>query len=145
MRVALGCDHAGFPLKEELLPWLKELNIDFDDKGTYSADSVDYPDFAAAVAREVLNGNAELGMLICGSGNGMAMAANKFSEIRAALCWNPEIASLARQHNDANILVMPGRFLSLDEGKAIVHAFVHGVYEGGRHQKRIDKMKVLNR
>lgn len=144
MRIAIGSDHAGFPLKEELMEWIKQQSIEVSDQGTWSPDSVDYPDFAGKVAASVLQRESDCGILICGSGNGMAMAANKFPEIRAALCWNPEISALARQHNDANILVMPGRFLSLEEAIAITTAYLSASFEGGRHQGRIDKMKNLH-
>jgi ribose 5-phosphate isomerase B len=144
MRIAIGSDHAGFPLKEEVIQWLQKEEITVLDQGTFSLESVDYPDFASKVAVSVLEKEVDCGILICGSGNGMAMAANKYADIRAALCWTAEIASLAKQHNDANILVMPGRFLQVDEAIGIVKAYLSAEFEGGRHQGRVDKMKVLN-
>lgn len=144
MRIAIGSDHAGFPLKEALKEWLKEQGVEISDQGTFSPESVDYPDYAEKVAVSVLQQKSDCGILICGSGNGMAMAANKYAEIRAALCWNPEISALARLHNDANILVMPGRFLSTEAAMDITRAWLSAEFEGGRHQGRIDKMKKLH-
>ena len=140
MKLAIGCDHAGFELKEELKKYLSDKKIDIIDKGTYSLDSVDYPDFAHAVSNSVINTEVDLGILICGSGNGISMASNKHAGIRAALCWKKEIASLARQHNDANILSLPARFISLEEAKEIVDTFLTTQFEGGRHANRVNKI-----
>ena len=141
MKIAIGSDHAGFALKEVLIPYLKERGIDVDDCGAYSEESVDYPDFGHAVASKVETGSSALGIVICGSGNGINMAANKHAAIRSALCWIPEIAALARLHNDANVLALPGRYLSAEEGKAIVDAFLDNAFEGGRHARRVEKIQ----
>ena len=138
MKLAIGCDHAGFSLKEFLKSNFNE--IDWLDKGCYSADSVDYPDFAHAVANSIERGESSMGILICGSGNGISIAANKHTGIRAAIAWKPELASLARQHNDANILSLPARFISELEAVEIVKAFLEASFEGGRHQARVDKI-----
>lgn len=138
MKLAIGCDHAGFELKEFIKSNFKE--IEWLDKGCFSAESVDYPDFAHAVATSIEGGESSMGVLICGSGNGISMAANKHAGIRAAIAWKPELASLARQHNDANILSLPARFISGQEAVVIVNAFLEASFEGGRHQKRVDKI-----
>jgi ribose 5-phosphate isomerase B len=140
MKLVIGGDHAGFDLKKELLTYLLERGYEVDDLGCYSADSVDYPDFAHPVAHQVETGKADLGILICGSANGVAMAANKHEKIRAAIAWKVELAQLARSHNDANIICLPARFISVDEAKAIVDAFLDTPFEGGRHQRRVDKI-----
>ena len=138
MKLSIGCDHAGFQLKEFLKLNFKE--IEWLDKGCYSLDSVDYPDFAHAIATSIEGGETSMGILICGSGNGISMAANKHAGIRAAIAWKPELATLARQHNDANILSLPARFISEHEAIEIVKAFLESSFEGGRHQKRVDKI-----
>lgn len=138
MKLAIGCDHAGYELKEFLKSTF--LDIDWIDKGCYSSDSVDYPDFAHAVSHSIETGEVLLGVLICGSGNGISIAANKHKGIRAAIAWLPELASLARQHNDANILSLPARFISKEEATEILSAFLSARFEGGRHQKRVDKI-----
>jgi ribose 5-phosphate isomerase B len=140
MTVAIGCDHAGFPLKEQTIRQLKKLGYLVHDWGTFSAKSVDYPDFAHPVAEQVSNGGATFGVVICGSGNGVAMAANKHPEVRAALCWNPVIARLARTHNDANVLAIPARFIGREMARRIVDAFFDSKFEGGRHQLRVQKI-----
>jgi ribose 5-phosphate isomerase B len=140
--IAIGCDHAGFELKQGIKLILEDQGYGVIDKGCFSVDSVDYPDFAHAVATAVLAGEVEFGILMCGSGNGINMTANKHKGIRAALCWKSEIAELARKHNDANILVMPARFIEFDEAKSCVEVFLSQEFEGGRHQKRIDKMDI---
>jgi len=117
MKIAIGCDHAGVELKEVLIQLITELKHDALDKGPFSSDSVDYPDYGHAVAIAVDEGDADLGVVICGSGNGINMTVNKHQGIRGALCWTPEIAALARQHNDANIVAIPARFISIDDGK----------------------------
>lgn len=140
MKLAIGSDHAGFDYKEYLKEELAKLNYDLADHGTYSSDSVDYPDFAHPVAQDVKGGNSEFGILICGSANGVAMAANKHQEIRAAICWQKELAELARQHNDANIVCIPARFISKEDALQICKSFVNTSFEGGRHAGRVDKI-----
>lgn len=140
MKIAIGSDHAGFELKEIIKTLLTNKNIEVQDFGTFSTDSVDYPDFAHPTAKAVENKEADLGILMCGSGNGVAMVANKYSDIRAAMAWNPELASLARQHNNANILVLPARYISQDLALQIVESFLESKFEGGRHEKRVDKI-----
>ena len=140
MKIFIGCDHAGFEMKEALKKYLIDANYDVEDKGTYSLDSVDYPDFAHAVATGVETTDGSLGVLLCGSANGVCIAANKHQSIRAALCWLPEIASLARQHNDANVVCIPARFVNDEIGLEILKAFLSASFEGGRHQKRVDKI-----
>lgn len=141
MQLSIGCDHAGFQLKEFLKSTFKGIN--WLDKGCYSLDSVDYPDFAHAVAHSIESGESSMGILICGSGNGISIAANKHAGIRAAIAWKPELASLARQHNDANILSLPARFVTEQEAIEIMKAFLEASFEGGRHQKRVDKISDL--
>lgn len=142
MKIAIGSDHAGFELKNELITHLKGKLIEVIDQGCYSTDRVDYADFGHAVAKTVLADEVDFGILLCGSGNGINMTANKHQGIRAALCWNPEISALARQHNDANILVIPARYVSIEEGKQITDAFLNSTFEGGRHSDRIKKINV---
>ncbi|GAB4377237.1 MAG: ribose 5-phosphate isomerase B [Salibacteraceae bacterium] len=140
MKIAIASDHAGFELKEHLKNLLKSQGHDLTDHGTFSADSVDYPDYAHLVSRDVLSGKVGTGILICGSANGMAMAANKHRGIRCAICWQPVIAELARQHNDANILALPARFLTHREAEEICIAFLQAKFEGGRHARRVAKI-----
>ena len=140
MKIAIGSDHAGFELKQQLIPYLESKSLDMNDHGCYTQERVDYPDFAHTVAKAVLNKEAVYGILMCGSGNGINMAANKHAGIRSALCWTPEISALAREHNDANILVLPARYITFTEAKAIVDAFLNSVFEGGRHAERIKKI-----
>lgn len=130
-------------MKEFLKEALNEKGMLAKDFGTYSEESVDYPDFAKAVCMQVINNEADFGVLICGTGNGMAMTANKFSSIRAALCWSPEIAGMARKHNDANILVLPARFMTFEAALECMLAFINTDFEGGRHSARIEKMKKV--
>lgn len=141
MRIAIGSDHAGFKLKQQLLGYLGQKGSTVLDQGTHSEESTDYPDYAHAVAREVLAGNADLGIVICGSGNGVNITANKHSGIRSALAWLPEVARLAREHNNANVLALPARFLSEQEAKAITDAFLEATFEGGRHQRRVSSIE----
>jgi ribose 5-phosphate isomerase B len=141
-KIALGSDHAGFAGKEKIKESLKNSSNSLVDVGTYSEDSVDYPDFAHQVARRVTEKSADLGILFCGSGNGVAIAANKHKNVRAALCWNPEIARLARQHNDANVLCIPARYVSDKETDEIVMAFLETSFEGGRHARRVEKIET---
>src|SRR5574344_558402 len=140
--LGLCSDHAGFELKQFVKQWLDAKGLSYKDFGTYSSESCDYPDFAHPLALAVEAGECYLGVAICGSGNGIAMTLNKHQGIRAALCWIPEIAHLARQHNDANVLVMPGRFISTDMADKIMSEFFSTSFEGGRHQRRIDKIPV---
>tara|TARA_B100000401_G_scaffold405625_1_gene320590 strand:- start:405 stop:821 length:417 start_codon:yes stop_codon:yes gene_type:complete len=138
MKLSIGNDHAGFDYKNFIIENLKNHNI--INHGTDDKKSVDYPDFAHPVALDVENKISELGILICGSGNGVAMTANKHNNIRAALCWNKEVAKLAKQHNNANILCIPARFLTKEEALQIVKSFIETNFEGGRHEKRINKI-----
>jgi|SRR5215203_4061884 len=138
--VAIGADHAGFQYKELLADLLRGRGLQVKDLGTYSADSVDYPDFAHPVANAVENGEAAWGVLICGSANGVAITANKHQGIRAALCWQEEVARLARQHNNANVLCIPARFVSHQVAENIVIAFMGTSFEGGRHEGRVNKI-----
>lgn len=138
LKIAIGADHAGFEYKEILKSFL--TNHEVKDFGTYAADSVDYPDFAHPVASAVETADFDFGILVCGSANGVAITANKHQGIRAAICWENEIASLARQHNNANVLCIPARFLSTDEAKQITTTFLTTAFEGGRHQNRVDKI-----
>ncbi len=137
---AVGGDHAGFDYKADLIEFLASKNIQSKDFGTYSADSVDYPDFAHPVAEAVEKGEYTFGLLLCGSANGVAITANKHQGIRAGLAWNTEVAKLVRQHNDANVLCLPVRFISLDESKACIQMFLDTPFEGGRHQNRVNKI-----
>jgi ribose 5-phosphate isomerase B len=140
MKIAIGCDHAGYKLKQGILKYLAEKNITVKDFGTYSEQRADYPDFAHAVSVAIENKEYNLGILICGSGNGINITANKHKGIRAALCWNEEIAALARQHNDANILSLPGRFITEETALKSVEAFLSTEFEGGRHAERVNKI-----
>lgn len=140
--IGIGSDHAGFELKEYIKERLGKEGFLFKDFGTYSSESVDYPDFAHAVATEVQNGNMPFGILICGSGVGISITANKHPHVRCALCWNREIARLCRQHNNANILALPGRFIDREEALEAVRTFFSTEFEGGRHQRRIDKIDL---
>jgi ribose 5-phosphate isomerase B len=138
--IAIGCDHAGFEFKEGLAKWLKENGYAIKDFGTYGSDSVDYPDFAHAVASAVEDGQYHFGVLVCGSANGVAITANKHQGIRAAICWTEELASLARRHNDANIVCLPARFIEFDLAEKIVAKFLSSSFEGGRHANRVGKI-----
>lgn len=140
--IGLCSDHAGFELKEYVRGWLEAKGWPYKDYGTYSTESCDYPDFAHQLAQAVEAGECYPGIAICGSGNGINMTLNKHQGIRAALCWTAEIAHLARQHNDANVLVMPGRFIGTKEADMIMTEFFNTSFEGGRHQRRIDKIPV---
>jgi ribose 5-phosphate isomerase B len=138
--IAIGSDHAGFEYKEKLKSWLAAIGYTVKDFGAFSLDSVDYPDFAHPVAAAVEKKEFELGILLCGSANGVAITANKHQGIRAALCWTEEIASLARQHNNANIVCIPARFVSEDVAKKITETFLATSFEGGRHANRVGKI-----
>ena len=139
-KIAIGCDHAGFPYKDSIVDLLKKRRIEILDFGTHSTESVDYPDFAHPVAHAVETGKADLGIVLCGSGNGIAMTVNKHQGIRAAICWTEELAKLARQHNDANILSLPVRFVSKELALKMVNAFLEAAFEGGRHARRVSKI-----
>jgi ribose 5-phosphate isomerase B len=141
--VGMASDHAGFELKEFLKPYLKSMRYEIIDFGTHSADSMDYPDTAHPLAKALERGEVEYGIAICGSGNGIAMTLNKHQGIRAALCWNPELGALARQHNDANVLSLPARFISQEMALEIVKSFLSAEFEGGRHKRRVDKIAVI--
>ena len=136
--IGLASDHAGYPLKEQVKEWLTSMGYEYKDFGTNSTDSCNYPEFGHALAQAVERGECPLGIAICGTGNGINMSVNHHKGVRGALCWMPEIAALARQHNDANILVMPGRFIEEATAKECVETFLGTEFEGGRHQRRID-------
>ncbi|HEX8427383.1 ribose 5-phosphate isomerase B [Hymenobacter sp.] len=138
--IALGSDHAGFDYKQMLAQWLRNNGYEVRDFGTYSPASVDYPDFVHPLAEAITKGELERGILVCGSANGVCITANKHSGIRAAIAWEPELASLARQHNDANILCVPARFITEDNARLIANQFLNTAFEGGRHQTRVDKI-----
>ena len=140
MKISIGNDHAGPEYKQAITSFLKNLGHQVKNYGTDDAHSVDYPDFIHPVAKDVEEKKAELGIIICGSGNGAAMTANKYQNIRAALCWNKELVALSRQHNDANILSLPARFISIPQAISMVEVFINTAFEGGRHQSRIDKI-----
>jgi ribose 5-phosphate isomerase B len=140
MNISIGSDHAGYHLKERLKSHMADLKSTLFDKGTFSEESTDYPEFAHAVAQSVADNESQLGILICGSGNGVAMSANKHKDIRCALCWNAELAALARAHNNANVLALPSRFISEDLAIEIVDAFLNTDFEGGRHARRVNKI-----
>lgn len=140
MKIAIGNDHAGTEYKLAIIGLLKSMGIEVINHGTDGSDSVDYADFVHPVADEVEAGNAELGIIICGSGNGVSMTANKHQKIRAALCWTNEIVQLAKEHNDANILSLPARFISLTQALEMVKTFLNTSFEGGRHERRIEKI-----
>ncbi len=141
--VAIGADHAGFEYKDIITDLLKSKGLEVLDFGTNSADSVDYPDFAHPVAHAVESGQAAWGVLVCGSANGVAITANKHQGIRAAICWNEEVAKLAREHNDANIICLPARFVSIAVAESMVTLFSNTAFEGGRHQNRVGKIACM--
>jgi ribose 5-phosphate isomerase B len=142
MKIAIGGDHAGFQYKQEIVKYLTQKGHQVKDFGPNSEASVDYPDFAHPLGQAIEDKQYELGILICGSGNGVNITANKHKEVRAALCWNKEIAALARQHNDANVISLPARFISLDDAKLLVDTFISTPFEGGRHKTRVDKISM---
>ena len=143
MNISIGNDHAGVDLKEAIVSQLQQKGHQLHNHGTNSEDSVDYADFIHPVAQDVEDKKSELGIIVCGSGNGAAMTANKHQKIRAALCWSGEISKLSRQHNDANILSIPARFVNLEQALEMVDIFITTPFEGGRHQKRIDKIPCM--
>ena len=141
--IAIGCDHAGFEYKEPIKQWLMEKKYSVQDFGAYSSDSVDYPDFAHPVASFVASGNAAFGILLCGSANGVAITANKHKQIRAGLCWENEVAKLVRLHNNANVICLPARFITLPLAFEMIETFMNTEFEGGRHERRVSKMVCM--
>lgn len=143
--IAIGSDHAGFQLKEKIKEYLTFAQTKYiiQDCGTYNENSCDYPDYAHQVAYLVNNGQARYGILVCGTGNGINMTANKYSQVRSALCWQPDIATMARQHNDANILVLPGRYINDDDAIKTLNNFLLSEFEGGRHLQRMNKISKI--
>jgi ribose 5-phosphate isomerase B len=140
MRLSIGSDHRGFSLKSSLISCLRDKKFDVTDFGCYSEESTDYPDFAAGVATSVTGGQSNFGILICGSGIGMSIAANKYKGIRAALCWDPEIALRSRRHNNANVVCLPSDFMDATQAMQTLDNFLSTEFEGGRHQRRLDKI-----
>lgn len=140
--IAVACDHAGYKKKQVILNYLTEQGIKYKDLGCFSDESCDYPDFGHLVGNAIDNGEYEVGITFCGSGQGISMTANKHQAVRSAICWIPEIASLARQHNDSNVCAIPARFVSDDEAIAIVDAFFSAKFEGGRHARRVDLIPI---
>ena len=143
MKISIGSDHAGYELKEVIIKYLNNAWHKVENEGPFSTESVDYPDYAHKTAKKVNDGNCDMGILICGTGNGVSMTANKYINVRAALCWNVEIAKLAREHNDANILALPARFITKEDALEMVKTFLETKFEGGRHLNRINKIKEL--
>ena len=141
-KIAIASDHAGFLLKEEVKKHLIDSGYEVKDFGTYSTESCDYPDFAHPAAQSLIKGECDLGVAVCSSGNGMQMTLNKYPEIRAALCWAPKLAALARKHNNANFLVLPANFISTEEAMQIVDTFFTSDFEGGRHERRVNKIAI---
>ena len=139
MKILIGNDHAGYSLKLCIIKNLED-KYEFFDKGSYSDESVDYPDYASIIAKEIQSEKGDLGILICGTGNGVCMTANKFKGIRAVICWNKEIAKLAKKHNNANIICIPSRFIKIEEAIKIIESFILEKFEGGRHERRIKKI-----
>lgn len=142
MKLAIGGDHASVELKQAIINKLEAAGHQLKNFGTNNNDSVDYPDFGHPVAKMVVSGEADLGIVICGSGNGINMTVNKYPEIRSAIAWNEELAALARQHNNANVLALPARFVSVEDGLKIVDSFLSSDFEGGRHQRRVEKINL---
>jgi ribose 5-phosphate isomerase B len=138
--VAIGSDHAGFDYKVELVKWLNQKGMQVQDMGVYENKSVDYPDYAHPVASSVENGEAAFGILLCGTGNGVCMTANKHQDIRAAMCWDSDVAKLVRQHNNANVICIPARFIALELAKTLIEIFIETTFEGGRHARRVEKI-----
>lgn len=143
MKVAIGNDHAGTEYKLAIVGLLKSMGVEVVNHGTDGADSVDYPDFIHPVANDVENGKVDFGIIVCGSGNGASMTANKHQKVRSALCWNKEIVRLAREHNDANILSLPARFIALPQALEMVNTFFNTKFEGGRHERRVEKIPCI--
>lgn len=140
--IFLGSDHAGYELKMQLVPMLEAAGYTVKDKGTHSEERCDYPDYAHAVAQGIKDTDGAIGLLVCGSGNGISIAANKHEHVRAALCWNRELGELARAHNNANVLSLPARFIDVETAKDIVKGFINTNFEGGRHEKRVEKISA---
>lgn len=138
--IPIGSDHAGYPLKEALKKMLDDRGVEYIDMGTHSTDSVDYPDFAKMVAEKVHDGTYDRGILVCGSGEGVCITANRYPNVRAALVWQPEVAVTSRTHNDANILCLPGRFMDEKVAEEVLDIFLNTAFEGGRHTRRVEKM-----
>lgn len=140
MKIAIGSDHAGYTYKEKLVKYLTDKSFEIEDFGTFSTDSVDFPDFAHPTAEAVETGKAEFGILLCGSGQGVNITANKHQGVRSALCWNTDIARLSRQHNNANIIALPARFVSYEYAVEMINVFLETKFEGGRHENRVGKI-----
>jgi len=145
MIITIASDHAGYELKECIVEWLLKQGHTVENEGPFNSESVDYPDFAHISANKVNTGKSEKGIIICGTGNGVSITANKYINVRAALCWIPEIAKLAREHNDANIITLPARFITKESAIDMVKIFLSTAFEGGRHKKRIDKIKEIRK
>ena len=145
MKVAIGADHAGYEQKEQIKRTLDDLGVNYEDMGTYSCDSVDYPDYAKKVGEAVANGDVDQGLLVCGSGTGMAIAANKVPGVRAAVAWNEEIARLAREHNNANVLSLAARFTPIEEMDKIVRSWFGAHFDAGRHERRVEKIEQIEK
>lgn len=141
-KIAIGGDHAGFEYKSKLIKILSDEGYEIKDFGPFSDASCDYPDFVHPLAKSIVDKENELGIIICGSANGVNMVANKYQEIRSAIAWEPELAELTKQHNNANVIAIPARFLAFEKAEAIVKAFLTTEFEGGRHQKRVDKIAI---
>ncbi len=142
MKIAIGCDHAGYKYREEIIKMLEASGNEVNDCGTKDGNSVDYPDFAHPVSKLVDSGKVDFGILICGTGNGVAITANKYKNVRAGLCWEEEIVSLIRQHNDANIICIPARFVHIKQALEMVFTFLSTDFEGGRHGRRVKKICI---
>ena len=143
MKISIGGDHAGYELKQKIIAHLESRMVLVSDHGPYTSDSVDYPDFVHPVCNDILNGESNLGILICGSGNGVAMTANKYSGIRCGICWEKELAALTKQHNNANAIAIPARFIDEQTAIECVDAFLDSRFEGGRHQRRVSKISPI--
>ena len=139
--ILIASDHAGFALKEKLERWLREMGYAVKDLGTANEESTDYPDYAHPLARQVSDGEADRGVLLCGTGLGMSYVANRYPHVRAAVAWSPEVAELARRHNDANVLALPARFLSEEQARQILRTWLDTPFEGGRHERRVEKIE----
>jgi ribose 5-phosphate isomerase B len=140
MRISIGSDHAGYDYKSLIISHIQSLGHTVTDHGTTDNSSVDYPDFVHPVAKDIIDSQADFGVLICGSGNGVSITANKYAEIRCGLCWNEELSKLARQHNNANVVAIPSRFVDIVTAKDMVTAFLETAFEGGRHERRVNKI-----
>lgn len=145
MKIVIGADHGGYKLKEEIKKYLEEKNISYEDKGAYSEDSVDYPDIAKAVASDVSNKKADIGILICRSGIGMSMCANKFKDVRCAVCYEEQTAKFSRMHNNANMLALGADYISVNDAVCILRQFLATEFEGGRHQRRVDMITEIEK